>query len=76
MQPQKVKGPLETAQDRVDDLASKIVYSISASNRIHEIMDESVDGMSLSVVKRKSPELYNMIVYSAKMAIVDRTYAF
>jgi len=76
MQPQKVKGPLETAQDRIDDLASRIVYSISASNRIHEIMDESVDGMSLTVVKSKSPELYSMIVYSAKMAIAERTYAF
>jgi len=76
MQPQKVKGPLETAQDRIDDLASRIVYSISASNRIHEIMDESVDGMSLTVVKSKSPELYSMIVYSAKMAIAERTYSF
>jgi len=75
MQPQKAKGPLETAQDRIDDLASKIVYSISVSNRIHEILDESLDGMNLTTVRHKSPELYSMIIYSTRMDIIHRTYA-
>ncbi len=74
--PQRVKGPLETAQDRIDDLASKIIYSIATTNRIYEILDESNDGVELTKLRSKSPELYQMVVYSAKNAIIERTYAF
>jgi hypothetical protein len=74
--PLKVKGPLDDAYERIDELASNLVYSLSSSTRIFEVIDEIDERVSLEDLKEKCPDLYKMIVYSAKIAIVEKAYPF
>lgn len=67
-------SPLDGAQERVEDLATRIVYSMLTSLKIQSLVFDDPGTKTLGDLKEKNTELYRIVLASIKQDIRENPY--